>query len=114
MSKKYNLNNKSNNNINTNIEERLDSLKLIKKVDAPPYLYTRIKARIDSANQLYSTAPVQWRWAFAVTATAIIILNVSIMFQTNDIEYKRDGIKEIINDMHLSSDNNFYLNNENE
>lgn len=113
MNDKFNLNNKNNRN-NINIDERLESLKKIRKVDAPPYLFTRIKAEIDSFNNLRTEAPVQWKWAFAVTAIAIIILNISIMFKTDVTGINTSGIDKIVTTMHLSNNNDLYPNYENE
>lgn len=111
MSNKYYLNKKSN---ISNIDERLESLKKINKVDAPPFLFSRIKADINSAYDMRTEAPVQWKWSFALTAIAIIILNFSIMFKTNSTETNNDAIEEVVNTMHLSNNNDLYNSYENE
>ena len=46
-----------------NIDNKLEKLKKISRVDVPPFLFTRIKQRIDSINDV----PISLKWKLART-----------------------------------------------
>ena len=83
-----------------NIDHKLDALKKIKQVEAPPFLLTRIKQQIRNLEN--APAPVKWRWAFVVSAVVIITLNLSVFFSSN-ITSKSNGIETVISTMQLSN-----------
>lgn len=89
-----------------NIDNKLNVLKGIKEVDAPPFLLTRIRQGIQSLQ--YAPAPVKWKWAFAGTAIIILALNLSIVFKTTDPQSTEPGIENVVKSMNLSSANNLY------
>lgn len=90
-----------------NIDNKLDLLKQIKEVDAPPFLLTRIRQQLQNLDN--AEAPVKWKWAFALTSVAILVLNISIFFKTADTTYKNTtGIETVINSMNLATTNNIY------
>ena len=88
-----------------NIDKKLDALKKIEQVDAPPFLLTRIKQQIQNLEN--ASAPVKWRWAFAVIAVVIIALNLSVFFN-NNITKKSNGIETVVSTMQLSNTNALY------
>ncbi len=88
-----------------NIDNKLDALKKIKQVEAPPFLLTRIKQQIRNLEN--APAPIQWTWAFAVSAVVIITLNLSVFFSSN-ITTKSNGIETVISTMQLSNTNALY------
>lgn len=88
-----------------NIDNKLDELKKIKQVDAPPFLLTRIRQQIQSLEK--APAPVKWKWTFAATAIIILALNVSIVFKSGDSE-TNSGVNDIVSAMHLSNSNALY------
>jgi hypothetical protein len=87
------------------IEKRLELLKKIQKVEAPPFLLTRIRERIDSSS--IEKAPATWRFGFIAAAVVVLSLNVSIFFKSSRTENK-NGIGEEINSMDLSNTNDLY------
>ena len=87
------------------IDKKLDALKKIKQVDAPPFLITRIKQQIENLEN--APAPVKWKWAFAVSTMLILVLNVSVFFKNNNTKEKA-GIESVISAMHLSDTNALY------
>ncbi len=89
-----------------NIDKKLDLLKQIRQVDAPPFLLTRIRQQLHTLAN--TEAPVKWKWAFAVTAIVILALNVSILLKTSGSEEKNAGIKEVFTNMQLSPTNALY------
>jgi len=88
-----------------NIDNKLDKLKNIKLVDAPPFLFTRIKERIESMGN----APVstKWKLAFVLAALLILALNTGIVFQSSGRE-KKSNITDVVGAMQLSPSNDFY------
>ncbi|MBK8610978.1 MAG: hypothetical protein IPL84_13805 [Chitinophagaceae bacterium] len=95
-----------------NIDNKLDALKLIEAVDAPPFLLTRIRQRIQ--NQELVKAPVKWKLAFAFTSVVLLALNIAILFKSagnNDEKPATDGktsIETVVSSMNLSTSSNFY------
>jgi hypothetical protein len=90
-----------------NIDNKLDLLKSIKKVDVPPFLLTRVKQQIQNLNNV--EAPIKWKWAFALTSVIIMMLNVTIFLKSNVTEEKKTtGVENVINGMNLSTENDLY------
>lgn len=89
-----------------NIDNKLDLLKQIKDVDAPPFLLTRIRQQIQNLENV--EAPVKWKWAFAISAVLILALNVSILFKSTDTQTAKPGIENVVKALNLSSANNLY------
>jgi hypothetical protein len=87
------------------IEKRLEQLKKIRKVDAPPFLLTRIRDRIDSAT--IEKAPTTWGFAFIATSIVVLVLNVSILFKPSGKQNEK-GIEEVVSSMDLSNANDLY------
>jgi hypothetical protein len=93
--------------MNMNIDNKLDLLKQIKEVDAPPFLLTRIRQRINNSGN--AEAPVKWKWAFALTSIVIMMLNGTIFLKsTVTSEKKTTGVENVINGMNLSTKNDLY------
>jgi hypothetical protein len=57
------------------MENEFDILNRIQKVDATPFLYTRILSRIQ--NKAKETVPVKWAVAAAACLVILLILNIS-------------------------------------
>ena len=95
-----------------NIDNKLDLLKQIKEVDAPPYLLTRIRQQIESSGA--AQAPVKWKWAFAFAAVFILAFNISILLQTtannkqSENITKKAGLENVISTMNLTTTNDLY------
>jgi hypothetical protein len=90
-----------------NTDNKLDLLKKIKHVDAPPFLLTRVKQQIHNLNNI--EAPIKWKWAFALTSAIIIMLNISIFLTPNVIaEKKSTGVENVVKGMNLSTKNDLY------
>ncbi len=96
-----------------NIDNRLDLLKQIKEMDAPPFLLTRIRQQIDNLNNV--EAPVKWKWAFGAAAIVVLLLNVSILFSVSSgtknnaaVNNESSGIEKVVSSMNLNSSNALY------
>jgi hypothetical protein len=91
-----------------NIDDKLDALKGIKEVDAPPFLFTRIRQRINNLQNV--AAPVKWKWAFALTSVVILAITLSILINFVSVipATKNTEAQTIVNLMNLSSKNDLY------
>ena len=87
------------------IDKKLEALKKIQEVDAPPFLFSRIMQQVQTMDK--APAPAQWKWAFAATAFIILALNMSILFRTGSEENKT-GIEAVVKSMNLSDSNDLY------
>ncbi len=83
----------------------MEELQKIKKVDAPPFLLTRIQAKIRIIEA--ETTPLSWRWAGAMGLCALLTINVFLFVGT---EKKQDsnGAQSLAEGMKLQSDNQLY------
>ena len=88
-----------------NIDNKLDKLKGIREVEAPPFLFTRIQQQI--ANLADAPAPVKWRVAFVTAAIVLIVLNTGILLRSSS-QSKTQGLEQVVNSLQLSSSNDFY------
>jgi hypothetical protein len=91
-----------------NIDKKLDVLKQMKEAEAPPFLLTRIRQRIEALNS--TAAPVKWKWTIAVSFILILAINLSAFFNTgNDITAKKNAaVQNIVSSMNLSTANDLY------
>ena len=55
----------------------IELLKKVGKVDAPPFLLTRIQAKIRSGEA--ERLPVSWGWASGLAFSLLLLLNVLIL-----------------------------------
>ena len=88
-----------------NIDNRLDKLKNIRRVDTPAFLFTRIKQQIEKL--ALAPAPMRWRLTFVSIAIILVALNATILVRSSRIEKKSAG-EQIVKSMHLSSSNDLY------
>ena len=88
-----------------NIDDQLDGLRKIRPVDAPPFLLTRIKSRIDSLDT--APAPLQWTWSFAGAALMVLAVNTGILL--NRLNPPEDtGVAQVVSAMQLTTNNDLY------
>ncbi len=80
-----------------------DILEKIKKVDAPPFLYTRILNRIQ--NKVQETVPVKWAVVAAACMIALIIINISVISKTNTTQTNSFELSEAFS---LQTSNSLY------
>lgn len=67
------MKNKSSNQ--TNMENEFEILKKIQRVDAPPFLYTRILNSIEQRQK--EIIPLKWVWAAAASLLIVFALNIT-------------------------------------
>ncbi|MDI1355845.1 MAG: hypothetical protein PSX36_13060 [bacterium] len=86
-----------------NISPNLDLLDRIKQVDAPAFLFTRIRSKIESTNNIRFSAP--WVVAGSFVLLVVVLLNVTIVFGNNKTDVKNNNLSQSLN---LMSDNTLY------
>lgn len=85
------------------IEEKLDLLRTIQKVEAPPYLFTRIVAKIKNEPEVeVSTGKIA-----AIGLALFILLLVNIAIISNNVS-RKNSQTGIAQSYGLSSTNSFY------
>lgn len=80
--------------INKN-SEVLDVLKLIKKVDAPPFLLTRIRQKIEASQTVKFSKPLSW--SLGISFTIVLALNFVALVHTNTNIKPQSSIPESMN-----------------
>ena len=85
------------------MDQELDKLKQIRRVDPPPFLFTRIRAGIDALTN--APAPLKWKLAFAGMAVLLIALNAGILFRSGP---SSSQLEQVANAMQLSGSNELY------
>lgn len=82
------------------MNNELDILNRIQKVDAPPFLYTRILNRIQ--NKAKETVPVKWAMAAAASLAVLITINVSV------IQYSKESTTDLSEVFSIKTSNSLY------
>jgi len=62
------------------MKDHLSALNKIQKVEAPPFLFTRILERVQT--QAAEASPVT-KWAVSVSLAAILLLNIAVIVSEN-------------------------------
>ena len=94
--------NKASSNIMNEMEQTLDILNNIKKVDASPFLITRIqqKIEIDKINSISTP------WVFSIAATVFILLCLNVF--TIAKKPQMNEVSSLAKNMNLLNNDNFY------
>jgi len=84
----------------------LEQLRNVKKVEAPPFLLTRINAKI--AAQEVETLPLSWKWTGALAFGLVLLLNVRALQVNRQASSSQDTIEVLADGLHLSNANQLY------
>ncbi len=84
----------------------IDSLSKIQKVDAPPFLYTRILNRIQ--NKVAETVPVKWAVVMAASLVILICVNISVMQTDNESKTTTNTQTNLSEVFSLQTNNSLY------
>lgn len=87
-------------------EQPLERLKKVKKLEAPPFLLTRINAKIRAkqAEQL----PQSWKWAGALAFVLMLFLNLFAVKTNRPSTGSPDGIEALADGLQMSNANQLY------
>lgn len=88
------------------MERKLDLLSKIEKVDAPPFLYTRILQKIENQKQIEVSIAKQWSLALAFLL--LIILNISVLTSSTASKQNNKQTENLASGLGLVTDNNLY------
>jgi hypothetical protein len=91
---------------NMNIDTELEKLRKIRRVDAPPFLYTRIEQSLDSASR--SSVSPKLRFAVFSSLLALAIINGIVLSSGSGQETQQSGIRHLASEMNLQSSNDLY------
>ncbi|MBD80995.1 MAG: hypothetical protein CL840_18905 [Crocinitomicaceae bacterium] len=90
-------------NEKNNIEQLLGK---IEKVDAPPFLLTRIEARLEQTQELL---PRRWSVAYLSLAVVVVLFNVYVIVQNNDNRSSvTEGATELASSLNMNTSNQIY------
>ena len=86
-----------------------DDLERVKRVNAPPFLYTRIKAKIQEQSDQVSLISVRWVYAAGVAVILLLLVNgFAISKRLNSDNSEGYNPSTIIASMELRSSNYLY------
>ncbi len=88
-----------------NIDKKLEALQKIKRVEAPPFLLTRIEAKINSYAPTHISP--QWKWIITASFTILLFANAYVVFSFNK-PVTVNNIEKVVTSMHLSTSNDLY------
>lgn len=88
-----------------NADDQLNQLKKIRQVDAPPFLYTRIRSRIEALSE--AQAPVQWVWEFSIAGMLVLALNIGALIITTRTK-SESSVFDVVSALQLSDKNDLY------
>jgi H+/Cl- antiporter ClcA len=83
----------------------LEPLKKVQKVAAPPFLYTRIQAKIQQQTAEY--LPPRWQWAAALTLGLFVVANLYLLQQPAPFS-SNSGPDALVNSLNLNTSNQLY------
>lgn len=81
----------------------IDYLDRIKRVETPPFLFTRIQQRIENLNT--NTLTKKTSWALGISFSIIICLNIGLIINNQN---NSQSIKKYAKVLNLTPDNNLY------
>ncbi len=84
-------------------KQHIELLDGLQRVEAPPYLLTRINAQLKANEQ--DTIPKQWISASILAFCALLIVNVFVIRESIT---SQDNISELIETMNLLPNDNLY------
>lgn len=87
------------------IDQKLELLSKTQKLEVPPFLLTRILARIESSKQM--AAPQSWRLTFVAATLTILFLNVFILIKSVGKQNGKD-IEQFVSALELYNLNDLY------
>ncbi|HEX7365474.1 MAG TPA: hypothetical protein VF273_00175 [Pelobium sp.] len=88
------------------MENKLDFLGKIEKVNVPPFLYTRILHKLQNGQQTVISPVKQWGLAFAFLM--LVALNVSILAKNYTSGKYKNETENLAKSLGLNSNNNLY------
>lgn len=93
------------------INRVLESSKEIKRAEASPYLFTRIKEKIkEQETPQERFVPAKRAWAYAVSFLILVILNIGILLDSISDSSSKQEIYRVAESYNLLPGNTLYTN----
>lgn len=89
-----------------NIDKKLEALQQIRDVDAPPFLITRIREKIQALQPDFIN--IKWKWTFAVLSVIVLTINVALVLKMTSRQNNSAKVEDMITTLHISSSNQLY------
>ena len=87
--------------------KELEVLEKVNRVEAPPFLFTRIEARIQA--QLNEQLPIRWVWVSISTVLLLVVVNTLILRDSTQLSETSNGsIQHISEEMGMQTSNQLY------
>ena len=91
------------------IEEVLGSSKNLKRAEASPFLFTRVKEKLkEGAEPVRNVIPARQAWIYVLTFVILLIFNLDLMLNTSSAQSSQQDIYRIAKSYSLLPDNNLY------
>jgi len=87
--------------------KELEVLEKVNRVEAPPFLFTRIEARIQA--QLNEQLPIRWVWVSISTVLLLFVVNTLILRDSTQLsETSNSSAQHISEEMGMQTSNQLY------
>lgn len=86
--------------------QNIEQLKKVRKVDAPPFLLTRIHAKIRASK--VEQLPLSWRWAGGLAFGLMLCLNLLAVKMNHQATGQPDGIEALADGLQMTNANQLY------
>ena len=87
--------------------KELEVLEKVNRVEAPPFLFTRIEARIQA--QLNEQLPIRWLWVSISTVLLLVVVNTLILRDSTQLSETSNGsIQHVSEEMGMQTSNQLY------
>jgi hypothetical protein len=88
------------------IEERMEQLGRVQRVDAPPFLYTRVLERVRQLKVEEVKTP--WVWATALALLLLVLVNGALLTRAPESP-GTEQLESVADAMSINPDNNLYF-----
>ncbi len=85
-----------------NLDNYINQLEQVQKVDAPPFLFTRIQQKINSSFEYQFSS--KFVWSFGLSILFILLLNIAVIGFKINTKHQNN----LVNAMQLSPTNEIY------
>lgn len=87
--------------------KELEVLKKVNRVEAPPFLFTRIEASIQA--QVNEQLPLRWVWVSISTVLLLVVVNTLILRDSAQLsETSNSSVQHISEEMGMQTSNQLY------
>jgi hypothetical protein len=87
--------------------KELEVLKKVNRVEAPPFLFTRIEASIQA--QVNEQLPMRWVWVSISTVLLLVVVNTLILRDSAQLsETSNSSVQHISEEMGMQTSNQLY------